>query len=196
MASRFSDLEEDACPSNFTPLQQPTRRSTSSDDDLGPDELEITSNIGDITISNKKDGSCTQINLSRVGNLQIGNNNVMVINQSKGSGKSYKSPKVTASRRPQSELTGSKARPSHKDLLHASQNVGKRWCKLGRTLGLTDQDIEQVEYDYNREGLSEVVWQMLQKWIRKGRDVTVHRLALALYDVGREDAAFRLPVPV
>lgn len=42
-----------------------------------------------------------------------------------------------------------------------------KWRFIGRFLGLTNGEIEQVNYDYNKAGLKEVTVQMFLKWTQK-----------------------------
>ncbi|XP_047653741.1 receptor-interacting serine/threonine-protein kinase 1 isoform X2 [Phacochoerus africanus] len=69
------------------------------------------------------------------------------------------------------------------------ENLGKNWKICARKLGLTQSQIEEIDHDYERDGLKEKVYQMLQKWLmREGsKGATVGKLARALYQCSRLD---------
>ncbi|XP_020832316.1 receptor-interacting serine/threonine-protein kinase 1 isoform X2 [Phascolarctos cinereus] len=68
-------------------------------------------------------------------------------------------------------------------------NLGRIWKNCARRLGFTDPQIEEIDHDYDRDGLREKVYQMIQKWLmREGnKGATVGKLARALYDCQRID---------
>ena len=43
----------------------------------------------------------------------------------------------------------------------------KHWKFVGRYLGLDRADIDGLEYDFHREGLTEVIFKMLEKWCQQ-----------------------------
>uniref|UniRef100_A0A8C3WDR1 Receptor-interacting serine/threonine-protein kinase 1 n=1 Tax=Catagonus wagneri TaxID=51154 RepID=A0A8C3WDR1_9CETA len=69
------------------------------------------------------------------------------------------------------------------------ENLGKTWKSCARKLGLTESQIDEIDHDYERDGLKEKVYQMLQKWLmREGnKGATVGKLAHALYQCSRLD---------
>lgn len=69
------------------------------------------------------------------------------------------------------------------------ENLGKQWKNCARKLGFTESQIDEIDHDYERDGLQEKVYQMLQRWLmRKGsKGATVGKLALALYQCSRKD---------
>lgn len=69
------------------------------------------------------------------------------------------------------------------------ENLGKNWKICARKLGLTESQIDEIDHDYERDGLKEKVYQMLQKWLmREGsKGATVGKLARALYQCSRLD---------
>lgn len=68
----------------------------------------------------------------------------------------------------------------HLDLLQ--ENIGKKWKNCARRLGLTDVEIETIEHDNFRDGLPEMVHQMLDRWRMKEGSIgcTVGKLCRAL----------------
>lgn len=68
----------------------------------------------------------------------------------------------------------------HLDLLR--ENIGAKWKKSARRLGITNVEIEAIEHDYQRDGLTEMVYQMLQQWKMKEGSIgcTVGKLCRAL----------------
>ncbi|EHB09759.1 Receptor-interacting serine/threonine-protein kinase 1 [Heterocephalus glaber] len=69
------------------------------------------------------------------------------------------------------------------------ENLGKQWKNCARKLGFTESQIDEIDHDYERDGLHEKVHQMLQKWLmREGsKGATVGKLAWALYQCSRKD---------
>ncbi|KAL2791273.1 receptor-interacting serine/threonine-protein kinase 1 isoform 3, partial [Daubentonia madagascariensis] len=69
------------------------------------------------------------------------------------------------------------------------ENLGKHWKNCARKLGFTQSQIDEIDHDYERDGLKEKVYQMLQKWLmREGiKGATVGKLAHALYQCSRID---------
>ena len=68
----------------------------------------------------------------------------------------------------------------HLDLL--SDNIGGKWKRCARRLGLTSVEIETIEHDCFRDGLPEMVHQMLDRWKMKEGSVgcTIGKLCRAL----------------
>lgn len=68
----------------------------------------------------------------------------------------------------------------HLDLLR--DNIGAGWKRCARRLGLTSVEIETIEYDFHRDGLSEMVHQMLDRWKMKEGSIgcTIRKLFEAL----------------
>uniref|UniRef100_A0A2K6GDI7 Receptor-interacting serine/threonine-protein kinase 1 n=1 Tax=Propithecus coquereli TaxID=379532 RepID=A0A2K6GDI7_PROCO len=78
---------------------------------------------------------------------------------------------------------------SDKHLDPVRENLGKHWKSCARKLGFTQSQIDEIDHDYERDGLKEKVYQMLQKWLmREGvKGATVGKLAHALYQCSRID---------
>ncbi|XP_008587229.1 PREDICTED: receptor-interacting serine/threonine-protein kinase 1 isoform X1 [Galeopterus variegatus] len=73
-------------------------------------------------------------------------------------------------------------------------NLGRHWKSCARKLGFTQSQIDEIDHDYERDGLNEKVYQMLQKWLmREGnKGATVGKLAHALFQCSRIDLLHRL----
>ncbi|XP_045697663.1 receptor-interacting serine/threonine-protein kinase 1 isoform X2 [Phyllostomus hastatus] len=69
------------------------------------------------------------------------------------------------------------------------ENLGRSWKSCARKLGFTESQIDEIDHDYERDGLKEKVYQMLQKWLmREGnKGATVGKLAFALHQCSRLD---------
>ncbi|KAM5321441.1 receptor-interacting serine/threonine-protein kinase 1 isoform 2-T2 [Glossophaga mutica] len=69
------------------------------------------------------------------------------------------------------------------------ENLGRSWKSCARKLGFTESQIDEIDHDYERDGLKEKVYQMLQKWrMREGnKGATVGKLAYALHQCSRLD---------
>ncbi|XP_037374461.2 receptor-interacting serine/threonine-protein kinase 1, partial [Talpa occidentalis] len=72
--------------------------------------------------------------------------------------------------------------------------LGRHWKKCARKLGFTESQIDEIDHDYERDGLREKVYQMLQRWLmREGnKGATVGKLAFALFQSSRMDLLDRL----
>uniref|UniRef100_UPI0037E94FA4 receptor-interacting serine/threonine-protein kinase 1 n=1 Tax=Semicossyphus pulcher TaxID=241346 RepID=UPI0037E94FA4 len=68
----------------------------------------------------------------------------------------------------------------HLDLLR--ENIGNKWKRCARRLGLTAVEIETIEHDCYRDGLPEMVHQMLDRWKMKEGSIgcTIGKLCRAL----------------
>ncbi|XP_034982266.1 receptor-interacting serine/threonine-protein kinase 1 isoform X2 [Zootoca vivipara] len=68
-------------------------------------------------------------------------------------------------------------------------NMGKKWKPTARQLGFSDPDLEEIDHDYERDGLKEKVYQMFQRWLMKegSKGATVGKLARALFASQRID---------
>ncbi|XP_034558654.1 receptor-interacting serine/threonine-protein kinase 1 [Notolabrus celidotus] len=68
----------------------------------------------------------------------------------------------------------------HLDLLR--ENIGNKWKRCARRLGLTTVEVETIEHDCYRDGLPEMVHQMLDRWKMKEGSIgcTIGKLCRAL----------------
>uniref|UniRef100_A0A674JDE6 Receptor interacting serine/threonine kinase 1 n=1 Tax=Terrapene triunguis TaxID=2587831 RepID=A0A674JDE6_9SAUR len=78
---------------------------------------------------------------------------------------------------------------SEKQLNLVRENLAKQWKHCARKLGFSEPQIDEIDHDYERDGLKEKVYQMLQKWVMSEgyKGPTVGKLARALYDCKRID---------
>uniref|UniRef100_A0A8C8SYJ1 Receptor interacting serine/threonine kinase 1 n=1 Tax=Pelusios castaneus TaxID=367368 RepID=A0A8C8SYJ1_9SAUR len=69
------------------------------------------------------------------------------------------------------------------------ENLAKQWKHCARKLGFSEPQIDEIDHDYERDGLKEKVYQMLQRWtMSEGyKGATVGKLARALYGCKRID---------
>ncbi|XP_024128947.1 receptor-interacting serine/threonine-protein kinase 1 [Oryzias melastigma] len=63
-----------------------------------------------------------------------------------------------------------------------TENIGNNWKRCARRLGLNDVEIDAIYHDYYRDGLEEMVHQMLERWKMKEGSIgcTVGKLCKAL----------------
>uniref|UniRef100_A0A8C5RNA8 Receptor interacting serine/threonine kinase 1 n=1 Tax=Laticauda laticaudata TaxID=8630 RepID=A0A8C5RNA8_LATLA len=68
-------------------------------------------------------------------------------------------------------------------------NLAKKWKHCARKLGFSDPELDEIDHDYERDGLKEKVYQMFQRWLMKegSKGATVGKLAKALFACGRRD---------
>ncbi|KAJ6664508.1 hypothetical protein lerEdw1_007165 [Lerista edwardsae] len=87
------------------------------------------------------------------------------------------------------ELFQSTALVSDVHLNCVRDNLAKQWKHCARKLGFTDPDLDEIDHDYERDGLKEKVYQMFQRWLMKegSKGATVGKLAIALYACKRID---------
>ncbi|XP_068054653.1 receptor-interacting serine/threonine-protein kinase 1 [Anomalospiza imberbis] len=78
---------------------------------------------------------------------------------------------------------------TEKHLNLVRENLAKQWKHCARKLGFGDPEIDEIDHDYERDGLKEKVYQMLLKWVmREGaKGATVGKLAKALVGCQRVD---------
>lgn len=113
--------------------------------------------------------------------IQIGNNNTLSIRGYDPSlmtlcnGAAYTPIKETIQKYEDCAVT-----EEHLDVLR--DNIGTNWKQCARRLGLTDVEIETIELDSCRYGLSEMVHQMLERWKMKEGSIgcTIGKLCRAL----------------
>ncbi|XP_078696621.1 uncharacterized protein LOC144924862 [Branchiostoma floridae x Branchiostoma belcheri] len=87
------------------------------------------------------------------------------------------------------ELSRERVALSHAD--HIAEDIGAEWRALGRKLGFNDGQCDGFQNDY--QGLKEITYQMLRKWIEvKGEGATLGTLGNALVDVRKEDVRSKL----
>ncbi|XP_058033948.1 receptor-interacting serine/threonine-protein kinase 1 isoform X2 [Ahaetulla prasina] len=68
-------------------------------------------------------------------------------------------------------------------------NLSKKWKHCARKLGFSDPELDEIDHDYERDGLKEKVYQMFQRWLMKegSKGATVGKLARALFACDRRD---------
>ncbi|KFP26374.1 Receptor-interacting serine/threonine-protein kinase 1, partial [Colius striatus] len=78
---------------------------------------------------------------------------------------------------------------TEKHLNLVREKLAKQWKRCARKLGFCDPEIDEIDHDYERDGLKEKVYQMLLKWVmREGsKGATVGKLAKALFGCQRLD---------
>ncbi|NWT66354.1 RIPK1 kinase, partial [Prunella himalayana] len=83
---------------------------------------------------------------------------------------------------------------TEKHLNLVRENLAKQWKHCARRLDFSDPEIDEIDHDYERDGLKEKVYQMLLKWVmREGtKGATVGKLAKALFGCQRVDLLRRL----
>ncbi|NXS52499.1 RIPK1 kinase, partial [Brachypteracias leptosomus] len=78
---------------------------------------------------------------------------------------------------------------TEKHLNLVRENLAKQWKHCARKLGFCDPEIDEIDHDYERDGLKEKVYQMLLKWVMRAgsNGATVGKLAKALFGCQRLD---------
>ncbi|CAH1240352.1 TNFRSF11B [Branchiostoma lanceolatum] len=89
------------------------------------------------------------------------------------------------------ELSHVKVALSHAE--HIAEDIGAEWRALGRKLGFTDGQCDCFQNDFHLQGLKEITYQILRKWVDlKGEDATLGTLGNALVQVEKEDVRSKL----
>uniref|UniRef100_H3ANN8 Receptor interacting serine/threonine kinase 1 n=1 Tax=Latimeria chalumnae TaxID=7897 RepID=H3ANN8_LATCH len=154
---------------------------------LSPSPRLLVSNTGPTFnfTSPSRDGreaeAMTQLYIGEANGIQIGNNNVMSIGSQRYNALVPSPQRTVANEFKNLEVLDLyPIENEHLDLLQ--DNIAKQWKWLARKLGLTQGDIDEIDHDYDRDGLREKMYQMLQKWkMREGlKGATVGKLARVL----------------
>ncbi|XP_027749507.1 receptor-interacting serine/threonine-protein kinase 1 isoform X2 [Empidonax traillii] len=129
-------------------------------------------------------------NISNSSGIQIGSHNYMKIEEHNQHIST--SPAATEANYRQYKATGifdntTVLTPKHLNLVR--EKLAKQWKHCARKLGFCDPEIDEIDHDYERDGLKEKVYQMLLKWeMREGsKGATVGKLAKALFGCQRLD---------
>ncbi|NXH11398.1 RIPK1 kinase, partial [Bucco capensis] len=129
-------------------------------------------------------------NISNSSGIQIGSYNHMKIEEQNQH--ISPSPAATEAAYQYYEAMGMFDNPTvltgkHLDLVR--EKLAKQWKHCARKLGFSDPEIDEIDHDYERDGLKEKVYQMLLKWgMREGsKGATVGKLAKALFGCQRLD---------
>ncbi|XP_063307848.1 receptor-interacting serine/threonine-protein kinase 1 [Pelobates fuscus] len=131
----------------------------------------------------------SNLSISNAKAIQIGNSNVMSIGGER--------PRNTYQTRHQNNGTYN----VHQDLLESTNliteeqlqflrdNLSRKWKTFARKLGFREAEIEEIDHDYERDGLSEKVHQTLHKWQMKegSKYSTVGKVARALNMMGETE---------
>ncbi|XP_059508386.1 receptor-interacting serine/threonine-protein kinase 1 [Stegostoma tigrinum] len=130
------------------------------------------------------------ISINEARGVQIGNNNTMNIGKQVFNAKKKSGSRV--SRQIQSALQfnindNTPVQESHLDLLRGE--LGKDWKHCARKLGFRESEIDEIDHDYERDGLKEKVYKMLHKWQMKegSKGASLGKLTQALCSCNRYD---------
>ncbi|XP_067857857.1 receptor-interacting serine/threonine-protein kinase 1 isoform X2 [Heptranchias perlo] len=138
----------------------------------------------------------SSISLSEAKGVQIGDNNIMNIEKQSFKTKQLKDSRVSRMTPSPQHLEmfddNNPVKESHLDLLRGE--LGKDWKHCARKLGFRESEIDEIDHDYERDGLKEKVYKMLYKWQMKegSKGATVGKLAQALHCCKRSDLTLSL----
>ncbi|XP_077209182.1 receptor-interacting serine/threonine-protein kinase 1 [Paroedura picta] len=153
----------------------------------------VTASVAQSSMHRKSTEELAQYNIVNSYGIQIGPHNSMTINDKHSQMCSYPA-NANCSDAGYQKLFGSTAAISDVHLNLVRDNLAKQWKGCGRKLGLSDPEVDEIDHDYERDGLKEKVYQMLHKWQMKegSKGTTVGKLARALFDCQRFDLLNRL----
>ncbi|NXF09021.1 RIPK1 kinase, partial [Smithornis capensis] len=134
-------------------------------------------------------------NISNSSGIQIGSYNHMKIEEHNQH--NCTSPALTEEKYRQFEATGifdNTTVLTDKHLNLVRETLAKQWKQCARKLAFSDAEVDEIDHDYERDGLKEKVYQMLLKWeMREGsKGATVGKLAKALFGCQRIDLLVKL----
>ncbi|XP_018532023.1 receptor-interacting serine/threonine-protein kinase 1 isoform X2 [Lates calcarifer] len=138
---------------------------------LSPCKSGLSPDLGSVYIQNAR-------------GIQIGSNNTMSITGSESSLSLLSTPANSSANSLIQEgilkYEDHAVTEEHLELLR--DNIGTNWKRCARQLGLTSVEIETIHHDYYRDGLPEMVHQMLERWKMKEGSIgcTVGKLSRAL----------------
>ncbi|KAG8571589.1 hypothetical protein GDO81_011711 [Engystomops pustulosus] len=115
--------------------------------------------------------------------FQIGTQNTLNF-----SGDSDKS-RITQESNQYTNVLGSNALMNEKQMQLLRDNLSKKWKAFARAVGFCQPEIDEIDHDWERDGLKEKVYQMLHRWQMKegSKSVTVGKVATALYNLKHTD---------
>ncbi|XP_007240946.3 receptor-interacting serine/threonine-protein kinase 1 [Astyanax mexicanus] len=131
--------------------------------------------------------------ITQASGIQIGNNNTMNFRNPESSLNSMASSSpVNKCKELLQKYEDHTVTKDQLDLVQ--ENVGLKWKACARRLDLTQMEIDEIEHDYDRDGLSEKVHQMLERWkMKEGfSGCTVGKLCRALEKCGKGDVILKL----
>ncbi|CAJ0952205.1 unnamed protein product [Ranitomeya imitator] len=121
--------------------------------------------------------------------FQIGNNNYLNV----GRGSDTKSGQVTKGlnfiKYRYADVLGSTSLLNDSQMQLLRDNLARKWKEFARKVGLRQPEIEEIDHDWERDGLKEKVYQMLYKWQMKegSKNITVGKVASALCELKDTD---------
>ncbi|XP_014855992.1 PREDICTED: receptor-interacting serine/threonine-protein kinase 1 [Poecilia mexicana] len=146
------------------------------------DTFDPNRNAGN-NLTSSKSGSMQEtgsLYIRNASGIQIGNNNTMSIRSSELSQGLFDGNTASPIQEGIFKYADHVVKESQLEVLR--ENIGMKWKRCARRLGLTEVEIETIEHDYYRDGLPEMVHQMLESWKRKqgSLNCTIGRLCQAL----------------
>ncbi|NWV11027.1 RIPK1 kinase, partial [Ptilonorhynchus violaceus] len=191
LASNFS-LSKPPVPESGQNLQSQTSVNWSSDTDTGNKDSPFTRETFAYYSSTPRVSPDDSIkyNISNSSGIQIGSYNHMKIEEHNQH--ISPCPVATEASYREYEATGifdDATVLTEKHLNLVREKLAKQWKHCARKLGFGEPEIDEIDHDYERDGLKEKVYQMLLKWVmREGsKGATVGKLAKALFGCKRLD---------
>ncbi|XP_063779131.1 receptor-interacting serine/threonine-protein kinase 1 [Pseudophryne corroboree] len=119
--------------------------------------------------------------------IQIGDNNVMRIDRKMHTKDNPDKYEIV-------DVFGNNSLINETQLHLLRSNLSRKWKEFARCVGFRQPEIDEIDHDYERDGLKEKVYQMLHKWQMKegSKNSTVGKVATALYSLGETDLLNKL----
>ncbi|XP_075069092.1 receptor-interacting serine/threonine-protein kinase 1 [Mixophyes fleayi] len=132
--------------------------------------------------------SSVNLTISNSKAIQIGNNNVMTVEAEtvRQDNQVTQSPNYLQY---QLKTFENNSLINENQLQLLRLNLSRKWKEFARNVGFRQPEIDEIDHDYERDGLKEKVYQMLHKWqMREGsKNATVGKVATALHSLGETD---------
>ncbi|XP_021241066.1 receptor-interacting serine/threonine-protein kinase 1 [Numida meleagris] len=123
-------------------------------------------------------------NITNSSGIQIGSHNHMKIEeQNQHISASSLATEASYSHYKSTGIFDNNTALTEKQLNLVRENLSKQWKHCARELGFSNSEIDEIDHDYERDGLKEKVYQMVHKWVmREGsKGATVGKIARALF---------------
>ncbi|KAM9308283.1 receptor-interacting serine/threonine-protein kinase 1 [Gastrophryne carolinensis] len=124
--------------------------------------------------------------------IQIGNNNYMVVDRESNKNIRHVTPNPNVVQNQPMFDNNSLVSDNQIQLLR--ENLSKKWKEFARRVGFSEPEIDEIDYDYERDGLKEKVVQMLYRWqMKEGtKNATVGKVVRALHYLDETDLLNKL----
>ncbi|KAL5013947.1 hypothetical protein ScPMuIL_008217 [Solemya velum] len=141
----------------------------------------------------------TLINIAKCENIQVGNHNTMIINDTRrkprrlGMEETKKLDKDLEEDTSSLPVMSSTRVAGYSEFMIVALHLGTQWKRLFRNLDMDDDVVEEIEMNFKHSGVKEVIVECLKNWKHQnGSNAHVCVLAQALSSIGHNDIVRKL----